>query len=120
LSLYDLFGYLSNVILSDAKQGKALDIYRRNLQRNYIHHLGELIQPNNNVYVGSNPPGGNYTLDFKTVNLFQTDVPGIARQELISIQKELIRILPTTTDVKTKIHLNELINRCKELLEPKK
>jgi len=120
LSLYDLFGYLSNVIFSDAKQGKVLDIYRRNLQRNYIHHLGELIQPNNNVYVGSNPPGGNYTLDFKTVNLFQTDVPGIARQELISIQKELIRILPTTTDVKTKIHLNELINRCKELLEPKK
>ena len=119
-SLYDLFGFLSNVILSDAKQGKALDIYRRNLQRNYIHHLGELIQSNNNVAVGSNPPGGNYTIDYKTVNLFQTDVAGIARQELISIQKELIRIIPTTTDAKTKIHLNDLITRCKEILEPAK
>jgi hypothetical protein len=120
LSLYDLFGYLSNVILSDAKQGKALDIYRRNLQRNYIHHLGELIQPNNNVYVGNNPPGANYTIDYKTVNLFQSDVPGIVRQQLLTIQKELTQALPTSTDVKTRIHLNELIARCKEILEPKK
>jgi hypothetical protein len=119
-SLYDLFGYLSNSILADAKQGKTIDIYRRNLQRNYIKILGDLLQENNMTYVGNNPPGANYTLDFKVVNLYLTDVPGIVRQQLLTIQKELTQALTLTTDAKTKIHLNELISRCKELLEPTK
>jgi hypothetical protein len=113
MQLLDLFNYLSSAIFRDAKQGKTVNIYRRNLQRSYIKILDDLLRP---VNLATTPS----PMFRPMVNLNLTDVPAIVRQQLTSLQRELAQAVALTTDTQTKIHLNDLITRCKEILEPAK
>jgi hypothetical protein len=61
-------------------------MYRRNVQKLYVDKLIELLKPGTTV-VRSAPVGA--TSGFTTRNLAQTDLPSIARGQLLSLKSDL-------------------------------
>ncbi|WP_292009224.1 zinc-dependent metalloprotease [Chryseobacterium sp.] len=92
-SVIELFADLNSAIL---KKDNA-DIYKRNLQRNYIDTLIKLVDP-------------------KTSD--KSDVSAIARGNLNTIKKELLA-KSNTSDLVNKYHYEDLVFRIEKALDPK-
>jgi hypothetical protein len=117
MTLQTLFGFITEKTFSELKAGNAIDVYRRNLQRNYVAILEKLIDPNATTYLTSNEPGSMYGMDFKMVDLTMTDVPSVVRANLETLLKDMRTAIATAKDTETKMHLNEMIVRVKAILE---
>ncbi len=117
MTLQTLFGFITEKTFSELKAGNAIDVYRRNLQRNYVALLEKLIDPNATTYLTSNEPGSMYGMDFKMVDLTMTDVPSVVRANLETLLKDMRTAIATAKDTETKMHLNEMIVRVKAILE---
>ncbi|MBS1599851.1 MAG: zinc-dependent metalloprotease [Bacteroidetes bacterium] len=103
-------------IWSELKTRKPIDVYRRNLQKTHIEALINLINPQA-IYLPPNLPRSFAALfggDIKN-----TDIPSIARANLIAIRNEIIAVIPGTTDKLSKYHLQDVAERIKQALEPK-
>ncbi len=94
---------------------KPMDIYRRNLQRNFVSDLIELL----------NPPAINLPIGFPkelavlfSGNLNNTDVPAIARANLVLLKTQIAAAIPGTRDKLTRYHLQDLEQRIKDALSP--
>jgi hypothetical protein len=93
---------------------KAIDIYRRNLQKSYINSLASLVNP---------PPpqttniGG---LVFTSSNgSDKSDVKSIVRAHLVALRAEIARAIPTVTDKLSRYHLLDIQNRIDKSLNTK-
>jgi hypothetical protein len=74
-------------VFSELNGNSPIDMYRRNVQKLYVDKLIELLKPGTTV-VRSAPVGA--TSGFTTrVNLAQTDLPSIARGQLLSLKSDL-------------------------------
>ena len=117
-SVDELMTELRNGIFSELKSNAPIDIYRRNLQKVFIDKVTGLLTPGT-ASVRSVPVGVTYGFNSRTVNLNQTDLPSIARGQLISL-KSVIKIASVqSTDRLTKLHLFDLIARIDKSLDPK-
>jgi len=81
----------------------AIDVYKRNLQKQYISTLIDLLSP----------PKGDPSDDPT-----KTDVSSIARGHLMSLQSSIKIAIPATADVLSKYHLQDLAERIKIALNP--
>jgi hypothetical protein len=117
-TLDDLFTDLENGIWSEVKTGKAIDLYRRNLQKVYAEKLISLLKPGK-VNVQSVPVGITYGFSTRVVELEKTDLPSIARAHLESLKTSIQGAATKSTDKITKYHLQDVLQRIRVALDPK-
>src|SRR6185437_16934256 len=97
--------------------GAAIDPYRRNLQKQYVQALSVLINPEPPVQISlGNLPRG---LVFFTGDIRFTDVPSIARAQLVALRTEIGAAIARETDRVSKYHLQDVQERIKQALNPK-
>ena len=117
-SVDELITDLNNGIFSELKSKNSIDMYRRNIQKIYIDKMISLLKPGN-ATVRSVPVGVTYGFNTRTVNLAETDLPSIARGQLISLKNDLKTSSARMTDRMSKYHVLDLISRINEALNPK-
>jgi hypothetical protein len=103
LTLNELFLFLKDHVFSELKNNSEIDVYRRNLQLNYISILENMTD--------------RKTRDYQATTQSLTDVYGIARSSLESIEKEIKKTLLSVKDLQTKIHLTQLKHIINEILD---
>ena len=120
LSALELLNEVQIGLFSELISKKPIDSYRRALQKSYVDKLSTLINP-------ASAGGGGFTIisfsrsgSFSDTDLSNTDVPSIARAQLLLLETKVVRAIPITTDKMSKIHLTDLQERIKKALDPKK
>jgi hypothetical protein len=106
---------LRSGIWSELAAGRAIDTYRRNLQRAHIERLEFLMK---NEQTG----GGGAFAAFSgatSVNVSQSDIRPLARAELVSLRRQIIAAIGRTSDTMSKIHLEDAKIRIDQILDPK-
>jgi hypothetical protein len=118
--------YSVDDVLTDAKKGvwgelatgAIIDPYRRNLQKQYVQALIALITPE---AAATLPPGVNLPrgLVIFTGDIRFTDVPSIARAQLVELRTEIAAAIARETDKVSRYHLQDVQERIKQALNPK-
>ena len=114
----ELASDLKNGIFSELKGSGSIDVFRRNIQKLYVDKMIELLKPGTTM-VRSVPVGVTYGFTTRRVNLAQTDLPSIARGQLNSLKNEMKLASSRMTDRMSKYHLQDLISRIGQALDPK-
>lgn len=116
-SAIELFSDVQNGLFTELKTKRTIDNYRRRLQKSYVDKLNDMV----------NPTGSGFTISFgggpaaiTSVDISNTDIPSIARAQLVQLRTSVNNAIPGTTDKMSKIHLLDLKQRIKDALEPKK
>jgi ribosomal protein S18 acetylase RimI-like enzyme len=121
---YGSTAYGVDELLTDAKKGiwseltaaAPIDINRRNLQKVYVEALIGLV---NNVapqLPAGLPPGLALLFGGDIKN---TDVPSIARAQLVELRTEIAGAIPRETDKVSKYHLQDVQERIRQALNPR-
>lgn len=93
---------------------RTIDVYRRGLQKTYVESLISLAHPAAPSSTGI--PG---LVLFFGPNTKNTDLPSIAKAELVSLRARILATIPLTADRLSKYHLQDCADRIKQALEPK-
>lgn len=110
----------------DARSGRAVDTYRRNLQRAYLAQANELLNVADNA--GWRPPrSGDLRVGSDTdptlngeLKIAQSDIRPLIRDQLKLLRAELRTTLDRgVADRNTRIHLEDAIVRIERTLEPR-
>ena len=113
-TMSNLMDDLYNGVWSELSGAKAIDVYRRNLQRAYVEGLESLLKAD-----FPSVPGISRWSDNKNLNVSQSDIPAYARAELKKIKANADRAASRTRDTMTKIHLEDISARIDSILDPK-
>lgn len=111
----NMFNDLNNNIFKELNAAKPIDIYRRNLQRAYIRDLGELVNPPKAI-----PSMTGVSSTALSSSSGSSDATAIARAQLMNINSRIKTAIAKSNDQMTKIHLIDLQNSIKEILENNK
>jgi hypothetical protein len=116
--------YTVNDLLSDLKQNvftelstkKAIDIYRRNLQKSYVEKLGALINPapQQGMIINFGGNAAPAQIDSK-----KSDILSYLKGHARELKALADAAAATATDKATKYHLLDLSDRLKKILDPK-
>ena len=112
----ELIEDVNKEVWSELKTHKAIDVFRRNLQKTYVEAMINLLNPQQAVL----PPGlpRSFAVYFGG-DIRNTDVPSIARANLNSLKAEITAAIPVTTDKLSKYHLQDELERIKQALNPR-
>lgn len=112
----DLLGDLKQNVFTELAAKKAIDIYRRNLQKAYVERLGNLI----------NPPAaqpGNIIITFgnaaPAVDTKKSDILSYLKGHARELKALADAAAAGTADKASKYHLQDLSDRLKKILDPK-
>lgn len=109
----DLLADLRGGVWKELTTHRAIDVYRRNIQKAYVEALISVINPST---PSVNIPG--LTLFFGP-NTRNTDLPSIAKAELAALRSSILAAIPATTDRLSRYHLLDVADRIKKALNPK-
>ena len=111
--LGDMMRDLRNGLWSELRSGSKIDTYRRNLQRAHIDRLEYLMTAKNQAKRRGSPY-------FKStaVNTSQSDIRAVARAELNTIQRSARSAAGRTSDYMSRIHLQDIVERVDNILNP--
>ncbi len=117
-SSMELLNDLQNGLFTELISKKRIDSYRRRLQKSYVTKLIDLINP---------ASAGGFTIisfsrssSLSPTDVSNTDVPSIARAQLVVLKIQVAKAIPITIDKMSKIHLIDLQQKIKDALDPKK
>jgi hypothetical protein len=117
-STVEFMNDLQGELFSELKSGKAIDTYRRLLQKSYVEKLDNLLNPA--------PPAGGITISFGGGRSIyssgansRSDVYSIARAQLTQLRSQVNAAAATTADKMSKMHLQDLSEKIKRALDPK-
>ncbi len=112
--LTDLLTDLKKGIWSELAGRKAIDIYRRNLQKSYINILGNLLNP---------PPPQSITIQGITITTSsgndKSDITSVVRAHFTALRAEVNAAIVGTVDPMSKYHLQDVLKRIDKALNPK-
>ena len=113
----ELLNDVQGTVFNELSSKKAIDTYKRMLQRAYVDRLTSILNP-------SAPAGGGITISFggplsAGIDAKKSDVTAIVRAQLVGLRSQLNAAAATTADKMSKIHLVDLAERIKEALDPK-
>ncbi|WP_074979374.1 zinc-dependent metalloprotease [Zhouia amylolytica] len=111
--LTDMTRDLRNGVWTELRSGKAIDTYRRNLQRAHIERLAYLMNAPN-----QNGASGSRYIKATAVNTSQSDIRAVVRAELTSLQRAIRSGLNRTGDSMSRIHLQDALERIDVVLNP--
>lgn len=104
----ELLNDMNSGIFSELKTKKATDLNRRNLQREFVLALSNLMS--------STTTAGAPAARTETAN---ADVSALAKAHLKMLRLQLVNALPATTDKISKYHFEDLADIIKKSLDPK-
>jgi hypothetical protein len=121
-SLDDMFTDLRKGIWSELVSGKTIDTYRRNLQKVHAEKMIALLDPAAN----SNAGGFVFSSPFfpaspasPVADPKKSDVISLARAHLVALRGEVSAAIPRTADKLSKYHLQDILVRINQALDPK-
>lgn len=106
---------LKKGIWSELATKKPADMYRRNLQKQYIESMIDICATANNTAIAGLPG----FMVFSSNSYKNTDIYSYAKAYLKSLQSEINAALPLITDRATKYHLQDCVDRIKRYFEGK-
>ncbi|MEO5944805.1 MAG: zinc-dependent metalloprotease [Ferruginibacter sp.] len=118
-SVVELLNDLNKGVWTELSTKKTIDIYRRQLQQDYVEKMDDLLNPAApapSVFIGA--PGRGQARP-QIDNDF-VDVSTAIRANLTALRAQINASAATATDGMTKIHLKEMSRRIGEALDPKK
>ena len=112
-TILTLMGDVRRGVWSELYAKKPVDVYRRNLQRAHIDQLGSLMKAKS-----QRAANGSY---FKATgfNASLSDVKPIVRGELNRIKRDTKRAIATAPNTITRYHLQDIVKRIENILDPK-
>ena len=114
-SMDELFADLRNGIWSELKTGANVDTYRRNLQRAYIERMSYLLNENEPTI-----PAQFAALAAPQMDASQSDIRPMARFELKTLATQIRAAQPKFSNSIIKSHLDDVLVRINDALDPKK
>ena len=114
-SMDELFADLRNGIWSELKTGANVDTYRRNLQRAYIERMSYLLNENEPTI-----PAQFAALAAPQMDASQSDIRPMARFELKALATQIRAAQPKFSNSIIKSHLDDVLVRINDALDPKK
>jgi hypothetical protein len=110
-------------MLTDLRKGiwselaikKPIDIYRRTLQKMYVESLKKLISPDSGGGIVISLGGSTSA----STNPKTTDATSIAKAQLRTLASEIRNALPLYKDYSSRAHLQDVLDRINETLDPK-
>lgn len=112
-SLISLFSDLRKGIWSELYSGKAIDTYKRNLQRAYVNRLDFLLN------TAKNQRGFNSGyLKRSSVTIDQSDIKAMVRGELNRLNQAIKKVVFKVKNTTTKDHLLDVMVRIDRALDP--
>ncbi len=102
-------------VWSELTTKKAIDEYRRYLQKAYVEALNGIINP----ALSSAPAPTGFFAALLNPNVKNTDVPSMARAQLVALKAQVDAAIPGTADKMSKYHLQDISYRIKKALDPK-
>ena len=116
-SVTEMFSDLKKGIWSELATKKKIDMYRRNLQKSYINILSGIIAPPKTSettiiinFGGTSRP---------QLSVDKSDIKSIVRAQLIALRTEIKAAIPTIPDEMSRYHLQDVITRIDDALNPK-
>ena len=98
---------VKKTVWSELSTKKAIDGYRRNLQKAYVEALINIVDPSTAMPAAQSAATKN------------TDVVSVARAQLIALKQQVDGAIPGTADKMSKYHLQDVSFRIKKALDPK-
>lgn len=114
-TLQDLFFDMRNGIWTELYTQKAIDVFRRNLQRAYLEKLANLMKEEQVVL----SPANRAMTGFTEININESDIRPVVRGELKILQSKINQSLSTATNVTMKYHLDDCKQRINRILDAK-
>jgi hypothetical protein len=105
---------MRNGIWKELQSGGEIDVYRRNLQRAYIDRLEYLMTEK----APSIPAAFKRFVSVTDVNESQSDIRAVVRAELNTLSKQVKTAVNRTSDKMTKYHLQDIVERIDQILNP--
>ncbi len=104
---------MRNGIWNELSSGRSIDTYRRNLQRAHIDRLAYLMSAENQRQRTGSP-----YYKSTAVTTSQSDIRAVARAELNTIQRNSRNAIGRTNDYMSRIHLQDIVERIDDILNP--
>jgi hypothetical protein len=110
-TLTEYLGDLKAGIWSELKTGKPIDIYRRNLQKNYVLDMLASVKE---AKENGNVLGILFGVPEESMPIISTsDIGSYLVFHLESLRQEILKVLPMATDKETKDHLKYVADKIK-------
>ncbi len=119
-SLDELFTDLRQGIWSELQSKKTIDVYRRNLQKVYVEKMISLLNPSATPAPSGPGFGGQFAPPASPVaDPKRSDVISLTRAHLIALRSDINAALPATSDRMSRYHLQDVLVRINQALDPK-
>ncbi len=111
-TLDELFTDVQRHVWTELSTHKPIDVFRRNLQKVYIDKMSSLASTSKaGITVSFGGPSGLSATD--------TDVASLTRGHLVELRSQIKAALPMATDKMTRYHLQDVLTRIDQVLDPK-
>ena len=119
-SIDELFTDVRSGIWAELKTRKAIDNYRRNLQKAFVEKMASMLNPPPSMPTGAtNARSGFGAVVPSATDPKKSDIVSVVRGNVIALQSEIKGALPLMTDKMTKYHLQDCLYRIEKALDPK-
>lgn len=113
-SLLDMMTDLRQGIWSELGSSRAIDTYRRNLQRAYIDRMEYLMTEEQEEI----PARYRDWISVSEIDVTQSDIRPVVRGELRNLQRDLRNSIGRSRDTMTRYHLQDALERVNLILDP--
>lgn len=109
---------LKNGIWSELKTNKPIDIYRRDLQKMYVDALVKLVKPEDKKASPAPPSfSGGRTMKAPP-SIENNDGLSVVKGHMKSLMADIRTALPSVKDTSSRLHLQDVLERLKNGLDP--
>jgi hypothetical protein len=111
---FEMMDDVRNAIWTELDSNSTISVYRRNLQRAYIERLEHLMTEE----LPSVPAAWRQFAGITSVNVSQSDIRPIAREQLEILKQDISNTASRVNDRSTRIHLLDAERRIDNILNP--
>lgn len=115
----ELFTDMRKGIWSELASKKAIDNYRRNLQKMFVEKMASMLNPPPSFSTGNQPTNVFGAVVPPSVDVRKSDIISMVRAHTSLLQSEIKAALPSISDKMTKYHLQDCLYRIEKALNPK-
>lgn len=105
----EFFTDVKSGIWSELRSHRAIDTYRRNLQKAYVEKLTSMLSPAPVISIGN----------IQSIDTRKNDITSVSRANITSLRDEIKANLPLISDKMSKYHLQDCLARIEKALNPR-